>query len=77
VTAFLRSWWASSTPLESFRSVDPQLDAERETFYARSPDEPGPPSRSGADPRSRVLAGLLIAVALVAFVVCLAAVVLA
>jgi hypothetical protein len=34
--------------------------------------EPGPPSRSGADRRSRVLAGLLVPVALVALVVCLA-----
>jgi hypothetical protein len=32
----------------------------------------GPPSRSGANRRSRVLAGLLIPVALVALVVCLA-----
>jgi hypothetical protein len=36
------------------------------------PGEPGPPSRSGVDRRSRVLAGLLIPVALVALVVCLA-----
>jgi hypothetical protein len=36
------------------------------------PGQPGPPSRSGADRRSRVLAGLLIPVALVALVVCLA-----
>ena len=37
------------------------------------PGESGPPSRgSRADPRSRVLAGLLIPVALVALVVCLA-----
>jgi hypothetical protein len=34
--------------------------------------EPAPPSRSGADRPSRVLAGLLIGVALVALVVCLA-----
>jgi hypothetical protein len=36
------------------------------------PDQPGPPSRSGADRRSRVLAGLLIPVALVVLVVCVA-----
>jgi hypothetical protein len=36
------------------------------------PNQPGPPSRSGADRPSRVLAGLLIGVALVALVVCLA-----
>lgn len=36
------------------------------------PGQPGPSSRSGADRRSRVLAGLLIPVALVALVVCLA-----
>jgi Putative prokaryotic signal transducing protein len=36
------------------------------------PGPPGPPSRSGADRRSRVLAGLLIPVALVVLVVCLA-----
>jgi hypothetical protein len=36
------------------------------------PGEPGAPSRSGGDRPSRVLAGLLIAVALVALVVCLA-----
>jgi hypothetical protein len=34
--------------------------------------QPGPPSPSGADRRSRVLAGLLIPVALGALVVCLA-----
>jgi hypothetical protein len=34
--------------------------------------QPGPPSLSGADRQSRVLAGLLIPVALVALVVCLA-----
>ena len=36
------------------------------------PGPPGPPSRSGTDRRSRVLAGLLIPVALFALVVCLA-----
>jgi hypothetical protein len=36
------------------------------------PGEPEPSSRSGADRPSRVLAGLLIGVALVALVVCLA-----
>jgi hypothetical protein len=36
------------------------------------PGEPEPPSRSFADRRTRVLAGLLIPVALVALVVCLA-----
>ena len=36
------------------------------------PGEPGPPARSGGDRRSRVLAALLIAVALVGLVVCLA-----
>jgi hypothetical protein len=40
-------------------------------------DEPGPPSQSGADRPSRVLAGLLIGVALVALVACLATGVLA
>ena len=34
--------------------------------------QPGPPSRSGAPRRSRILAALLIPVALVALVVCLA-----
>ena len=37
------------------------------------PGQPAPPSASGADRRSRVLAGLLIPVALVALVVCLVA----
>ena len=36
------------------------------------PGEPEPPSRSGEDRPSRVLAGLLVAVALVGIVVCLA-----
>jgi hypothetical protein len=36
------------------------------------PGQPGPPSRPTIDRRSRVLAGLLIPVALVALVVCLA-----
>jgi hypothetical protein len=45
----------------------------RETFCARlTRVSPGHPSRSGADRPSRVLAGVLIAVALVALVVCLA-----
>ena len=50
----------------------------RETFCARlTRVSPGPPSRSGADRPSRVLAGVLIAVALVALVVCVATDVLA
>jgi hypothetical protein len=44
----------------------------RDVLREVDPGEPGPPSRSGADRRSRVLAGLLIPVALVALVVCLA-----
>ena len=35
------------------------------------PGQSGPPSRSGADRRSRVLAGLLIPVALIVLVICL------
>jgi Putative prokaryotic signal transducing protein len=53
------------------------VSVARDVLREGEPDEPGPPSRSGVDRRSRVLAGLLIVVALVAFVVCLAAVVLA
>jgi Putative prokaryotic signal transducing protein len=49
----------------------------RDVLREVDPGERGPPSRSGADPRSRVLAGVLIAVALVALVVCLATDVLA
>jgi hypothetical protein len=45
----------------------------RDVLREVDPGEPGPPSRSGADRPSRVLAGLLIAVALVALVVGLAA----
>ena len=44
----------------------------REVLREVDSDEPARPSRSGADRRSRVLAGLLIPVALVALVVCLA-----
>ena len=44
----------------------------RDVLREVDPGEPGPPSRSGADRPSRVLAGLLIGVALVALVVCLA-----
>src|SRR5215218_10809655 len=42
----------------------------RDVLREVDPGEPGPPSRPGADRRSRVLAGVLIAVALVALVVC-------
>jgi hypothetical protein len=44
----------------------------RDVLREVDPGEPGPPSASGADRPSRVLAGVLIAVALVALVVCLA-----
>jgi Putative prokaryotic signal transducing protein len=44
----------------------------RDVLGEVDPGEPRPPSRSGADRPSRVLAGVLIAVALVALVVCLA-----
>jgi hypothetical protein len=44
----------------------------RDLLHEVDPGEPGPPSGSGADRPSRVLAGVLIAVALVALVVCLA-----
>ncbi len=44
----------------------------REVLREVDPGEPEPPSRSGADRPSPVLAGLLIAVALVGLVVCLA-----
>ena len=43
----------------------------RDVLRQGDPDQPGPPPRSGADRPSRVLAGLLIGVALVALVVCL------
>jgi hypothetical protein len=43
----------------------------RDVLRQGEPDETAPPTRSGAD-RPRGLAGLLIGVALVAFVVCLA-----
>jgi hypothetical protein len=49
----------------------------RDVLLQGDPVEAGPPSRSGADRPSRVLAGLLIGVALVALVVCLATDVLA
>jgi hypothetical protein len=49
----------------------------RDVLREVDPGEPGPPSPSGADRPSRVVAGLLIAVALVAFVVCVVAAVLA
>ncbi len=52
---------ASDVPVA--RDVLPEVD----------PGEPGPPSRSGEGRRSRVRAALLIAVALVGLVVCLAA----
>jgi len=44
----------------------------RDVLREVDPGEPRPPSRSGAVRPSRVLAGVLIAVALVALVVCLA-----
>jgi len=47
----------------------------REVLRQDDPGEPVPPSRSGADRPSRLLAGLLIAVALAALVACLVVVV--
>jgi hypothetical protein len=44
----------------------------RDVLRQTDPGAPAPPSRSGADRPSRVLAGLLIGVAIVALVVCLA-----
>jgi hypothetical protein len=44
----------------------------REVLRDVAPGEPEPPSRAGGDRPSRVLAGLLVAVALVGLVVCLA-----
>ena len=44
----------------------------RDLLREVEPGEPGPPSGSGPDRPSRVLAAVLIAVALVALVVCLA-----
>jgi hypothetical protein len=44
----------------------------RDVLSEVDPAEPGPPSRSGGDRRSRVLAALLIPVALIGLVVCLA-----
>ena len=44
----------------------------RDVLRHDDPGEPAAPSRSGTDRPSRVLAGLLIGVALVALVVCLA-----
>src|SRR4051812_26332398 len=44
----------------------------RDVLRQGDPDEAAPPTRSSADRPSRVLAGLLIGVALVALVVCLA-----
>jgi hypothetical protein len=49
----------------------------RDVLREVDPGEPAPPSRSGADRPSRVLAGVLVAAALVALVVCLATDVLA
>jgi hypothetical protein len=60
-------------PLVAASDVPVARDVLREV----DPGEPQPLSRSGADRPSRVLAGLLIAVALVAFVVCIATDVLA
>jgi hypothetical protein len=48
------------------------LPVARDVLREVDPGEPEPPSRSDADRPSRVLAGVLIAAALVAFVVCLA-----
>jgi Putative prokaryotic signal transducing protein len=53
------------------------LPAARDILREVDTGEPRPPLRSGADRPRRVLAGLLIAVALVALVVCLATDVLA
>jgi hypothetical protein len=53
------------------------LPAARDILREVDKGEPRPPLRSGADRPRRVLAGLLIAVALVALVVCLATDVLA
>jgi hypothetical protein len=44
----------------------------RDLLREVDPGEPEPPSRAGGDRPSRVLAGLLIGVALIALVVCLA-----
>jgi hypothetical protein len=44
----------------------------RDVLHEGDPDATAPPSRSGAERPSRVLAGLLIGVALIALVVCLA-----
>jgi hypothetical protein len=44
----------------------------RDVLRQGEPDETAPPTRSGAGRPSRVLAGLLIGVALVALVVCIA-----
>jgi hypothetical protein len=55
----------------------PDVPVARDVLGQGDPVEVGPPSRSGADRPSRVLAGLLIGVALVALVVCLATDVLA
>jgi hypothetical protein len=43
----------------------------RDVLRQGDPDESAPPTRSGADRPSRILAGLLIGVAVVALVVCL------
>jgi hypothetical protein len=48
------------------------LPVAQDVLREVDPRQPGPPSPSGADRRSRVLAGLLIPVALVVLVVCLA-----
>lgn len=47
------------------------LPIARDVLGQGDPDETGPPTRSSADRPSRVLAGLLIGVALVALFVCL------
>jgi hypothetical protein len=48
------------------------LPVARDVLREVDPGESEPPSRSDADRPSRVLAGVLVAAALVAFVVCLA-----
>jgi hypothetical protein len=57
--------------------VASDVPVARDVLREVDPGDAGPPSRSGADRPSRVLAGVLIAAALVALVVCLATEVLA
>jgi hypothetical protein len=50
----------------------PDVPVARNVLRQDDPAETAPTSRAGAEPASRALAGLLIGVALVALVVCLA-----